>query len=280
MHASGRRIAATMATLLASGGAALAQVPHPWQMGMQAAASPVMESIKSLNDGVLVTIIIITIFVGILLAYVLMRFSAKRNPVPSTLSHHTGLEIAWTTIPILILVAIAIPSFRLVFFQDHAKNADMTVKVVGHQWYWEYQYPDQGGLHFDSYMVAEDQLSDDQKAQHLRNLAVDNQLVVPAGKVIRILTTSADVIHSFFIPSLGVQRYAIPGHTIETWFEVNQPGDYYGECNQICGMNHSFMPISVHAVSQEDFDAWVAGAKTKFSMTGTGAQHLALNTER
>ena len=150
------------------------------------------------------------------------------------------LEVAWTLIPVLILVVIAIPSFRLVYYEDRTDNADMTIKVTGHQWYWEYTYPDNGNVDFTSYMIKDEDL----KPGQLRLLDVDNQLVVPAGKNIRILTTSADVIHSFFIPSLGVQRYAIPGRTIETWVRVNQPGTYYGECNQICGTNHSFMPIS------------------------------------
>jgi cytochrome c oxidase subunit 2 len=164
-------------------------------------------------------------------------------------------------LPIFILVLIAIPSFRLVYFEDRTAAADLTIKATAHQWYWEYTYPDQGGLDFSSYAVPEDQL----KPGQLRNLEVDNRLVVPAGKNVRILTTSADVIHSFFIPSLGVQRYAIPGHVIETWVKVDQPGVYYGQCNQICGANHSLMPISVQAMTDQDFAAWVVQAKTKFA---------------
>jgi cytochrome c oxidase subunit 2 len=156
---------------------------------------------------------------------------------------------------------IAIPSFRLVFYEDRAKDPDMTIKVTGHQWYWNYEYPDQGGVQFDSYMIADEDL----KPGQLRHLSVDNQIVVPVGKQVRILTTSADVIHSFFIPSLGVQRYAIPGRVIETWVEVNKPGTYYGECNQICGTNHSVMPIEVRALSQPDFAAWAQDAKKKYA---------------
>jgi cytochrome c oxidase subunit 2 len=193
------------------------------------------------------------------------RFDHRRNPVASRTSHNTVIEIAWTVIPVLILVVIAIPSFRLVYFEDRARDPDMTIKVTGHQWYWEYTYPDGvpggGNIDFSSYMVPEDQL----KPGQLRLLDVDNQLVLPAGKKVRILTTSADVIHSFFIPSLGVQRYAIPGRTIETWVQIDKPGDYYGECNQICGTNHSQMPISIHAVTDSEFTAWLATAKTKFS---------------
>ena len=165
-----------------------------------------------------------------LLLYVIFRFNHKRNPVPSRTSHNTVIEILWTTVPVLILIVIAIPSFRLVYYQDRATHPDLTVKVTAHQWYWEYNYPDQDGLDFQSYMIPEKQLKPEQRA--LRQLAVDNPLVVPVGKSVRILLTSGDVLHSFFIPSLGVQRYAIPGRMIETWFDVDKPGDYYGECNR------------------------------------------------
>jgi len=246
---------------------AFAQVPRPWEMGMQPPGSPVALAIDRLHDLVLIIITLITIFVAVLIGWVLWRYNAKRNPVPSQLSHHTGLEVAWTLIPVLILVVIAIPSFRLVYYEDRTTNPDITIKVTGHQWYWEYTYPDNGNVDFTSYMIKDDEL----KPGQLRLLDVDNQLVVPAGKNIRILTTSADVIHSFFIPSLGVQRYAIPGRTIETWVRVDKPGTYYGECNQICGTNHSFMPISIKAMTEADFTTWVAQAKTKFATNDDGA---------
>jgi len=250
-------------------------VPHPWQMGMQKAGSPVMERVESLAYAVNVIIVIITIFVGALLAYVAWRYAAKRNPVASDVSHHSTLEAAWTAIPVLILVGIFIPSLRLVYYEDRTHDADMTVKVTGHQWYWQYTYADAKGVQFDSYMVADDDLKTPEQKK-LRHLAVDNQLVLPVGKNIRILTTSADVIHSFFIPSLGVQRYAIPGRTIETWVRVNEAGDYYGECNQICGTGHSVMPISVHAISPDDFKAWLDAAKAKASSAALPAPaHLA-----
>ncbi len=244
---------------------------------MQAAHSPVEAQIQSLNLLVTVIIVAITAFVAGLLAYVIWRFNSRRNPVASRVSHHSLLEIAWTVLPVLILVIIAIPSFRLIYFEDRTQDPAMTIKVTGHQWYWEYTYPDAAGLHYESYMVPADQL----KPGQLRQLTVDNQLVLPAGKKIRILTTSGDVIHSFFVPSLGVQRYAIPGRTIETWVEVDKPGDYYGECNQICGTNHSAMPISVHAVTPDEFQAWLATAKTKFSSATppAGLTRLALATE-
>ncbi len=244
---------------------AQAQVPHPWQMGLQAPHSSVQSEMQSLNTFVLWIIIAIAAFVAGLLLYVIFRFNHKRNPVPSRTSHNTVIEILWTTVPVLILIVIAIPSFRLVYYQDRATHPDLTVKVTAHQWYWEYNYPDQDGLDFQSYMIPEKQLKPEQRA--LRQLAVDNPLVVPVGKSVRILLTSGDVLHSFFIPSLGVQRYAIPGRMIETWFDVDKPGDYYGECNQICGINHDGMSIQVHAVSQADYAQWLKDAKARFSET-------------
>lgn len=239
----------------------LADQPKPWQMGMQAAASPVAVAIHRLDTLVLVIITAITIFVASLLLYVAWRFSSKRHAVASRTSHNTLLEVAWTVIPVLILVVIAIPSFRLIYLEDRTREADMTIKVVGHQWYWQYDYSDAAKVEFASRMIAEEDLKPGQK----RLLEVDNQMAVPVGKNIRILTTSADVIHSFFIPSLGVQRYAIPGRTIETWFRVDRPGVYYGECNQICGVNHSAMPIGINAMAESEFQAWLTNAKTKFA---------------
>jgi cytochrome c oxidase subunit 2 len=264
MNIPGIRRAAALATIAALWTLpAAAQTPSPWQMGMQAPHSPVEIGIQHLNDLVLWIIVLITAFVAGLLGYVCWRYNHKRNPVAGKLSHHSLLEIAWTTIPVLVLVVIAIPSFRLVYYEDRTNDPDLTVKVTGHQWYWSYAYPDTKGLTFDSYMVADGDLKGDQKK--LRHLAVDNQLVVPVGKNIRILTTSSDVIHSFFIPSFGVQRYAIPGRIIETWMEADKIGTFYGECNQICGQDHSRMPISVKAVSEADFKTWVAEAKKSAS---------------
>jgi len=235
----------------------LAQVPRPWEMDMQPAFSPMKQEIIDLHNLVLVLITIITLFVGVLLVWVCTRYNEKRNPVPSQTSHHTGLEIAWTVIPVLILVVMAIPSFRLIYFLDQTPNPDMTIKVTGHQWYWEYSYPDNGNVDIESRYIPDEDL----KPGQLRLLEVDNQLVIPVGKKIRILNTSADVIHSFFIPSLGAQRYAIPGRTIELWLEADKPGVYYGECNQICGQNHSKMPIAVHAVTDAEFKTWIEQAK-------------------
>jgi cytochrome c oxidase subunit II len=260
----GAALVLTTVGMLGANGHAVAEgiveQPVPWQIGMQTAHSPVQVQIENLHTLVLWIITLITLFVGGLILWVLYRYNAARHPNPTRTSHNTVLEVAWTVIPVLILVVIAIPSFRLVYYEDHTNNADLTIKVTGHQWYWEYTYPDNGNVDFSSYFIK-----DDDATPHIRLLDVDNPLVVPAGKNIRILTTSGDVIHSFFIPSLGVQRYAIPGRTIETWVRVDQPGQYYGECNQICGTNHSFMPISVKAVTPAEFTTWVQQAKTKFA---------------
>ena len=262
-----RRSPALITTFLGTvmaAGAALADQPHNWALGMQPAAGPIAARIDTLHDLVLGIITVITIFVAALLGVVMYRFNAKRNPVPSQTSHNTVLEVAWTVIPVLILVVIAIPSFRLVYFQDRTHDGALTVKVTGHQWYWEYGYPDNGNFNFSSNVIPDSDL----KPGQLRLLDVDEQMVVPVGKDIRILTTSADVIHSFFIPSVGVQRYAIPGRTIETWLRIDKPGVYYGECNQICGTNHSAMPIAIRAVTEAEFTAWATQAKTKYAETG------------
>jgi cytochrome c oxidase subunit II len=272
-----RRLAAWFFTLVAglASHPALAQAPRPWEMNMQPAFGPMKQQIIDLHDGVLILITVITLFVAALLAWVCFRYNEKRNPVPSQTSHHTGLEIAWTVLPVLILVGMAIPSFRLIYYLDRTPEPDMTVKVTGHQWYWEYSYPDNGDVNVESRYIADEDL----KPGQLRLLEVDNQLVIPVGKKIRILTNSADVIHSFFIPSLGAQRYAIPGRTIEMWLEADKPGVYYGECNQICGQNHSKMPIAVHAVTDAEFKTWIEQAKKSANAAPAGDSVLAA-TER
>ncbi|MFK4044938.1 cytochrome c oxidase subunit II [Roseomonas mucosa] len=235
--------------------------PTPWGLGLQAAAGPVKEAMHDFNNLVLWIIVIITAFVAGLLGWVVFRYRASANPTPSRTSHHTVLEIAWTVIPVVILLVIAIPSFRLIYYEDRAVDPDITIGVQGRQWYWHYSYPDNGNFAFDSYPIAEADL----KPGQLRNLAVDNPLVVPVGAKVRVLTTGHDVIHSFFVPSLGVQKYTIPGRAMETWFEADREGTFYGQCNQICGTNHWFMPIAVRVVPRAEFDAWVEQAKTKFA---------------
>ncbi|WP_458095803.1 cytochrome c oxidase subunit II [Roseomonas sp. WA12] len=266
-------LAMMMTAGMAAGGAALAQspapapngeaigAPVPWGLDLQDAMGPVKVAIHDFNQLVLWIIVAIVIFVAALLAYVMWRYAAARNPTPSRTSHHTTLEIAWTVVPVLILLVIAIPSFRLIYYEDRARDADMTINVQGRQWYWHYTYPDNGNFAFDSYPIPDNELRPGQ----LRNLAVDNPLVVPVGATIRVLTTGHDVIHSFFVPSLGVQKYTIPGRTLETWMRADREGTFYGQCNQICGNNHWFMPIAVRAVPRAEFDTWVAQARTRFA---------------
>lgn len=256
-----RRIGWAAATLAVTATTAMADRPHEWQLGMQAGVTPTHDRLDDLHNLLLVLITLISVFVLVLLVYVCVRFRASRNPVPSRTSHNTLLEIAWTGLPVLILVVIAIPSFKLLYFADRAIDPDMTVKVEAHQWYWSYEYPDQE-ISFDSNMIPEADLKEGQ----IRLLDVDNRMVVPVGKKVQVLITTSDVMHSFFIPSFGVQLYSTPGRVNETWFQVEKAGVYYGQCNQICGTNHSYMPIVVEAMEQPAYDAWLAEAKTRFAM--------------
>jgi cytochrome c oxidase subunit 2 len=259
-------------TLVAATVAGAAE-PKPWQLGFQPPATPVKDRLSAFHDELLIIITLITVFVLGLLVYVMWRFNQQRNPAPSRTSHNTVIEMLWTVVPVLILIIIAIPSFKLMYYMDRVPNPEMTIKVTGHQWYWSYEYPDQGGLTFDSNMIPEDQLKPGQK----RLLDVDNPLVVPADTIIRVLITGTDVIHSWFVPSFGVQEYAIVGRLNESWMKIEHPGTYYGQCNQICGVNHAFMPIKVEALSKDAFQYWLGDAKKKFARheDGTGAVHVA-----
>jgi cytochrome c oxidase subunit II len=241
---------------LAAGGAAFGQQPKPWEYTLQEAATPVMENITSFHNLLLVIITVITLFVLALLVIVVVKFNAKANPVPSRTTHNTLIEVAWTLIPVLILVAIAVPSFRLLFQQLDLPKADLTVKVTGKQWYWSYAYPDNGKFEFDSLMVADKQP---------RLLGVDNEMVVPVNKVVRVQTTGADVIHAFAVPSFGVKIDSIPGRLNETWFKATKVGVYYGQCSELCGKDHAFMPIAVRVVTDQEFASWVEAAKKKFA---------------
>lgn len=261
-----RRIGWAAVTLAVTATAAWADRPREWQLGLQDSVTPTHDRLTDLHNLLLVIITLITIFVLALLVYVCVRFRASKNPAPSRTSHNTLLEIAWTGVPVLILVVIAIPSFKLLYYADKAIEPDMTVKVQAHQWYWSYEYPDQE-LAFDSNMIPASDLKEDQ----LRLLDVDNRMVVPVGKKVQVLVTTSDVMHSFFIPSFGVQIYGTPGRVNETWFQVDKPGVYYGQCNQICGLNHSYMPIVVEALEPAAYNAWLAEAKTKFAMDDDGA---------
>ena len=240
---------------------AWAEAPRPWELGMLPPATPVKDRLNAFHNELLVIIFVIAAFVMALLLYVIIRFNHRRNPVPSHISHNPVIEVIWTVVPVLILVIIAIPSFKLMYYMDRVPNPDMTIKVTGHQWYWSYEYPDQKNLAFDSNIIQDANL----KPGQLRLLDVDNPLVVPIHTNIRVLVTSTDVIHSWFIPPFGVQEYAIIGRLNESWFNVDHVGTYYGECNQICGINHAFMPIKIEAVSKENFQRWLADAKKKFA---------------
>lgn len=245
--------------------------PIPWGIGLQPAGGPVKEAIHDFNTLVLWIIVVITAFVLVLLAYAVWRYREEVNPTPSRTSHNTVLEVAWTVVPVLILLIIAIPSFRLIYYQDRARDADMTINVQGRQWYWHYAYPDHGTLAFDSRPIPDDEL----KPGQIRSLSVDEPLVIPVGATVRVLTTGQDVIHSFFVPALGVQKYTIPGRTLETWFRADREGTFYGQCNQICGTNHWFMPIEVRAVSPERFQAWIEEAKQRYAQGPAAAPALA-----
>jgi cytochrome c oxidase subunit 2 len=235
-------------------------IPHDWQMGFPDSFTPVQQHVASLHDLLLVIITLISLFVLGLLLYVVFRFHASRNPTPSTITHNTVLENAWTIIQILILVVIAIPSFRLLYYGDKAVDAQMTVKVTGHQWYWQYEYPDQGNISIDSRMLAEaDRVK--QKPDEPRLLAVDNEMVIPANTVIRVIGTGADVMHGWTVWGFGIKKTVIPGRLNEGWIEVPKEGLYFGQCSQICGQDHNYMPIAVKVVSKADFDKWVEEKK-------------------
>lgn len=235
--------------------------PQAWTWNFQPAASPVMERVHEFHHLLLIIITAVVVLVLGLLGYVMFRFNAKRNPVPSKTSHNTLLEVVWTAVPIMILVIIAIPSLKLLYFSAKPQDAEMTLKVTGHQWYWTYAYPDQGDMTFDSIPVAAEELKPGQP----RLLTVDNPVVLPVDTTIQVLVTADDVIHNWAVPSLGLKKDATPGRTNETWVRINQPGTYYGMCSELCGVNHYFMPIQIEALSKEDFAAWTEKAKEQFA---------------
>ena len=243
-------------------------IPHDWQMNFPASYTPLMEHVASLHDLLLVIITVISLFVLGLLLYAMWRFHASRHPTPTTVTHNTVLEIAWTIIPILILVVIAIPSFRLLYYGDKAVDAAFTVKVTGHQWYWSYEYPDQGAFSIDSRILSEaDRVK--LKPNQPRLLAVDEEMVIPAKTTVRIIGTAADSMHGWTVPGFGIKKTVIPGRLNEGWINVTNEGYYFGQCSQICGNNHSYMPIAVKVVSKADFDAWVAQKKKSAGLLPT-----------
>jgi cytochrome c oxidase subunit 2 len=256
----GRRLLglAVAGVALVACGSAFAELgqPAPWEYKLQESATPVMDNITWFHDFLLVLITAITLFVLVLLIIVVVKFNAKANPVPSKTTHNTLIEVAWTLIPVLILVALVVPSFRLLFLELDIPKADLTVKVTGKQWYWSYAYPDNGKFEFDSVLAQDKQP---------RLLGVDNEVVVPVNKIVRVQVTGADVIHSFAVPAFGIKIDAIPGRLNETWFKATKLGMFYGQCSELCGKDHAFMPIAVRVVNDQEFAAWIETAKKKFA---------------
>ncbi len=262
-----RLFAPIAATMLGSGAALADEVlgaPKPKQLGLQAPATGLMDQLEFIHNDILMPIItVITLFVLALLLWCIFRFNEKRNPVPSKTTHNTMIEVLWTVIPALILVFIAIFSFPLLYKQLDIPKPDLTIRAIGHQWYWSYEYPDNGNFTFDANLVEKDKLPAEQKDLYL--LQTDNEVVLPVGQNIRVQITGADVIHSWFVPAFGVKHDAVPGRTNESWFNIERPGIYYGQCTELCGVRHGYMPIAIRAVSQEDFKKWVAEAQKKFA---------------
>ena len=261
-----KRLVILAVMILAGGGAAYAGLgqPSPWQIGLQQPATPVMENIIWFHDFLLYIITAIVIVVMALMIVIMVRYNRRANATASRTTHNTLLEVLWTVVPVLILLAIAVPSFRLLFLELDIPKADLTVKATGKQWYWSYSYPDNGAFEFDSLMLKDNE----RKPGQPRLLAVDNELVVPVNKVVRVIVTGADVIHSFAVPSFGIKIDAVPGRINETWFKAQREGVYYGQCSELCGKDHAFMPISVRVVSEQAFATWVDAAKKKYADNG------------
>ncbi|MDB9811119.1 cytochrome c oxidase subunit II [Candidatus Pelagibacter sp.] len=248
-----------LATIYAT--SASANQPKEWQLGFQNAASESMRDIVNFHNNLLLPIIIaISVFVLFLMIYACVRFSASRNPNPSKTTHNVAVEVLWTLIPCLILIVMAVPSFKILYKQDTIPKAEVTIKAIGYQWYWGYEYPDENII-FESYMIKEEDLKENQP----RLLAVDNEVVVPVNKVVKVLITANDVLHAWALPSFGVKRDAVPGRINETWFKAEKVGTYYGQCSELCGIQHAFMPITVRVVTDEEYAQWLAEAKMKFA---------------
>jgi cytochrome c oxidase subunit II len=248
--------------------------PAPWEYKLQESGSPVMDHIEWFHNWLLVIVTLITLFVLGLLIAVMVKFNAKANPVPSRTTHNTLIEVAWTIIPVAILVGIAIPSFKLLFQELDIPKADLTIKATGKQWYWSYEYPDNGKFEFDSLLACDESRT---KCQAPRLLSVDNELVVPVNKIVRVETTGADVIHSFTVPAFGIKIDAIPGRLNETWFQASKVGMYYGQCSELCGKDHAYMPIAVRVVTDQEFASWIEAAKKKYASSRTDSFASAAN---
>ena len=237
-------------------------ISENWQLSFQQPATDLMSDIISFHSYILMPIITgISLLVLGLLLYIMFRFNSNRNQVASTTTHNTTIEILWTVIPVILLIIIAIPSFRLLYVSETIPKADLTIKAIGNQWYWTYEYPDFDDISFDANMLLEHELSDPK----LRLLETDTQIVVPVDKVVKLQITSADVLHAWTIPAFGVKMDAVPGRLNETWFKANKEGIYYGQCSELCGPKHAFMPINVKVVSDKEFEEWLNFAKSEYA---------------
>ena len=240
----------------------------PWGLNLREPFSPFMAESVAFHNGLLWLISIISLFILALMVIIVLKYNVKSNPKPSKTTHNTFLEISWTVVPVLILVLMAIPSFKLLYKGDVVPEAHMTIKAIGHQWYWSYEYPDHGNFTYDAWLVQDEEDLEDQSRLFTRLLTTDTRVVVPVGKIIRVQVTSTDVIHAWAVPSLGVKKDSVPGRLNETWFIADREGIFYGQCSELCGLNHGFMPIEVHAVSEEKFLEWIEEAKEKFAKVG------------
>ena len=271
-------IAGIAAFFTSSAAWAIAGQPEDWQINFQDAVTPVMEDIISFDNYLLWIITAVSVFVLILLLVVMLKFNARANPVPSKTTHHVGIEVAWTIIPVLILVAIAIPSFRLLYLQRTIPEADMTIKAIGYQWYWGYEYSDLEDVAFESIMLTKDEVKEKGLSSSVYLLETDTEIVVPVNKTIRLQVTAEDVIHSWTIPSFGVKIDAVPGRLNEAWFKATKTGIYYGQCSELCGINHAFMPIRVRVVTQDEFDSWTVWAKEEYASIETSVKFADADT--
>jgi cytochrome c oxidase subunit 2 len=249
-----------------------AALPSGYETGMQPAASPVMQQIEDFHRLLFWIILAVCVFVAALLVWIMIRYRSRRNPVPSKVHHNTILEVVWTIIPVIILVIIAVPSFRLLYFEADIPKPDVTIKAIGKQWYWTYEYPGANGFTFDSLILSD---ADDAKAGKPRLLGVDNPVYVPVNKVIEVETTGADVIHSWALPQMGVKMDAVPGRLNKTWFKATKTGVFYGQCSELCGAKHAYMPIEVHVVTDAEYAAWLARAHEQFASLDQPSVRLA-----
>lgn len=260
-------VGAGLATAVMSWASAASAMPYDYELGLQHAASPVMERIEDFHQLLLYITVTICLLVLSLLVWIILRYNRKANPIPSRTQHNTLLEVAWTILPVVILVIIAIPSFKLLYYEADIPKADVKITAIGKQWFWTYQYPADGKFQFDSLGLSD---AAARAAGEPRLLGVDNAIVVPVNKVVEVVTTGADVIHAWALPEMGVKMDAIPGRLNHTWFKATRTGTFYGECSELCGARHAFMPIEVKVVSDAEYAAWLASAKKKYAAIDNG----------